>query len=155
VFADSSLGTRGLKTPAHYGMAVSSLSASVEAMTWTLCGLWQFSRGISLRKGRADSVTCKGHVRESDLLERAEPTERNIEDPYLPETPHTGRNILKFALKTLSTISSNIPFGSVLSSVIDPLLDIVNRIEVSRIRLIAQLILTRIPANVGQHPRSR
>ncbi|KAJ7927051.1 hypothetical protein B0H13DRAFT_2653702 [Mycena leptocephala] len=110
-------------------MAVSSLSASVEAMTWTLCGLWQFSRGISLRKGRPDSVTCKEHVRESDLLERAEPTERNIEDPYLPETPHTGRNILKFALKTLSTISSNIPFGSVLSSVIDPLLDIVNRIE--------------------------
>ncbi|KAJ7750751.1 hypothetical protein B0H14DRAFT_2981778, partial [Mycena olivaceomarginata] len=53
-------------------------------------------------------------------------TKQNIEKP---ENPNTGRNALKFALKTLSSISSNIPFGSVLSGVIDPLLDIADRIE--------------------------
>ncbi|KAJ7809176.1 hypothetical protein B0H14DRAFT_2867494 [Mycena olivaceomarginata] len=55
-------------------------------------------------------------------------TKQNIEKP---ETPNTGRNALKFALKTLSSISSNIPFGSVLSGVIDPLLDIADRIELT------------------------
>ncbi|KAJ7776512.1 hypothetical protein DFH07DRAFT_766708 [Mycena maculata] len=111
-------------------MAVrSSLSASVQAMTWKLCGLWKFSPGFSLRKSRINSVTSKEDVPESDPLEQAEPTEENLEDPYLSDTPHTGRNVLKFALKTLSSVSSNIPFGSVLSSVIDPLLDIADRIE--------------------------
>ncbi|KAF8174603.1 hypothetical protein K438DRAFT_1980068 [Mycena galopus ATCC 62051] len=97
-------------------------------MTWTLCGLWEFSR-FSLRKSRTHSVANKEDGRESDLLERAETTERNVHDTYIPETPHTGRNVLKFALKTLSSVSSNIPFGSVLSSVIDPLLDIADGIE--------------------------
>ncbi|KAF7377894.1 hypothetical protein MSAN_00213100 [Mycena sanguinolenta] len=98
-------------------------------MTWILCGVWPFSQGFSQRKSPIDSITSKKDVPASDLLERAEPTERNIEDPYISETPHTGRNVLKFSLKTLSSVSSNIPFGSVLSSVIDPLLDIVGRIE--------------------------
>ncbi|KAJ7154892.1 hypothetical protein C8R43DRAFT_949854 [Mycena crocata] len=44
-------------------------------------------------------------------------------------TSHTARNVLKFSLKTLSTVSSNIPFGVILSSIIDPLLDIADRIE--------------------------
>ncbi|KAJ6587891.1 hypothetical protein B0H19DRAFT_1057192 [Mycena capillaripes] len=48
---------------------------------------------------------------------------------HIPETLHTGRNVLKFALSTPSSVSSYILFGSVLSSVIDPLLDIFNRIE--------------------------
>ncbi|KAJ7717545.1 hypothetical protein B0H16DRAFT_436717 [Mycena metata] len=41
----------------------------------------------------------------------------------------TTRNVLKFSLSTLSTISANIPFGSGLSAVIEPLLTIVDRIE--------------------------
>ncbi|KAJ7254486.1 hypothetical protein C8J57DRAFT_1347039 [Mycena rebaudengoi] len=98
-------------------------------MTWTLCGLWQFFRGFSLRKRRTHSVTGREDGRASDLLEKTETTKRIIEDAYIPETPHTGRNALKFALNTLSSVSSNIPFGSVLSSVIDPLLDIADRIE--------------------------
>ncbi|KAJ7131566.1 hypothetical protein C8R43DRAFT_957062 [Mycena crocata] len=43
--------------------------------------------------------------------------------------PHTARNVLKFSLQTLSKISSNIPFGEILGSVIDPLLEIADRIE--------------------------
>ncbi|KAJ7023672.1 hypothetical protein C8F04DRAFT_1401529 [Mycena alexandri] len=98
-------------------------------MTWTLHSLWHSFRSFLLRRSRPDSAASKEDVRESDLLKRAEPTKRNIEDPYTSEIPHTGRNVLKFALSTLSSVSSNIPFGSVLSSVINPLLDIVNRIE--------------------------
>ncbi|KAJ7894329.1 hypothetical protein B0H14DRAFT_2683988, partial [Mycena olivaceomarginata] len=63
-----------------------------------------------------------------DLKETHASTKQSIGKP---ETPNTGRNALKFALKTLSSISSNIPFGSVLSGVIDPLLDIADRIELT------------------------
>ncbi|KAJ7672352.1 hypothetical protein DFH06DRAFT_1176074 [Mycena polygramma] len=41
----------------------------------------------------------------------------------------TAGNVLKFALETLSCVSANIPLGGVLSSVIDPLLAIAERIE--------------------------
>ncbi|KAJ6476316.1 hypothetical protein C8R45DRAFT_376698 [Mycena sanguinolenta] len=44
-------------------------------------------------------------------------------------TARTAANMLKFALKQLSSISSNIPIGGILSSIIDPLLDITERIE--------------------------
>jgi hypothetical protein len=64
-------------------------------------------------------------------------TKQNIEKP---ENPNTGRNALKFALKTLSSISSNIPFGLVLSGVIDPLLDIADCIEVHEITVITRLV---------------
>jgi hypothetical protein len=53
--------------------------------------------------------------------------------------PHTAQNALIFALETLSSVSRNIPgFGSVLSSVIDPLLAITARVEV---RLVAFIIV--------------
>ncbi|KAJ7614936.1 hypothetical protein FB45DRAFT_873803 [Roridomyces roridus] len=42
---------------------------------------------------------------------------------------HTGRNAVKFALQTLSKVSNNIPLGGVINSVIDPLLDLADRIE--------------------------
>ncbi|KAJ7278176.1 hypothetical protein C8J57DRAFT_1306090 [Mycena rebaudengoi] len=45
------------------------------------------------------------------------------------DAPHTGRNALKLALTTLSSVSCNLPFGAMLSSIIDPLLIITNRIE--------------------------
>ncbi|KAJ6540424.1 hypothetical protein B0H19DRAFT_1313086 [Mycena capillaripes] len=101
-------------------------------MPWTLCGLFQFPPRFSLRRRRTNLVTKEQNAsgQESDLLHIAESTEQTLhEDTYTPETPHTGRNVLKFALSTLSSVSSNIPFGSVLSSVIDPFLDIVNCIE--------------------------
>ncbi|KAJ6587905.1 hypothetical protein B0H19DRAFT_1097391 [Mycena capillaripes] len=109
-------------------MAIHCLSACVAAMTWTLCG-WQFPRGFSLRKSRTDSGNSKEYGRESDLLEKAEPTDRKMEDTYIPETIHPGRDVLKFALKTLSSASDDDPFASILNSVIDPLLDIANRIK--------------------------
>ncbi|KAJ7364554.1 hypothetical protein DFH08DRAFT_839528 [Mycena albidolilacea] len=101
-------------------------------MPWTLCALFQFPPRLSLRRRRTNPVTKErdSSGQESDLLHSAQLTEKTLhEDTYIPETPHTGRNVLKFALSTLSSVSSNIPFGSVLSSVIDPLMDIINRIE--------------------------
>ncbi|KAJ7608424.1 hypothetical protein FB45DRAFT_1067511 [Roridomyces roridus] len=41
----------------------------------------------------------------------------------------TGRNAVKFALETLSKVSYNIPLGGVINSVIDPLLEVADRIE--------------------------
>ncbi|KAJ7450556.1 hypothetical protein FB451DRAFT_1285519, partial [Mycena latifolia] len=46
-----------------------------------------------------------------------------------PASLHTAQNVLTTTLRTLSSVSSNIPFGSILSSVIDPLLDITARIQ--------------------------
>ncbi|KAJ6587900.1 hypothetical protein B0H19DRAFT_195709 [Mycena capillaripes] len=108
-------------------MAIPSRSACV-AMTSTLRG-WQFPRGFSLRTSRTHSAKNKEYGPESDLLERAEPTERKMEDTYIPETPYTGRDVLRYALKTLSSASNDVPLASVLNSVIGPLSDIANRIE--------------------------
>jgi hypothetical protein len=72
-----------------------------------------------------------------DLKETHASTKQSIEKP---ETPNAGRNALKFALKTLSSISSSIPFGSVLSGVIDPLLDVADRIEVHEVTAITRLV---------------
>ncbi|KAJ6587895.1 hypothetical protein B0H19DRAFT_1057195 [Mycena capillaripes] len=101
-------------------------------MPWTLCGFFQFPHRFSVRRRRTNPVTKEQDASEpeSDLLDNAESTEQNLhEDTYNLQTSHTGRNVLKFALSTLGSVSSNIPFSSVLSSVIDPLLDIVNRCE--------------------------
>jgi hypothetical protein len=124
-------------------MAVFSLSPSilpfVEAMPWTICALFQFPPRLSLRRRHTNPVTKERDASgpETDLLHSAQLTERTLhEETYIPETPHTGRNVLKFALSTLSSVSSNIPFGSVLSSVIDPLLNIINRIEVRVVTVI-------------------
>ncbi|KAJ7266812.1 hypothetical protein C8J57DRAFT_377509 [Mycena rebaudengoi] len=48
---------------------------------------------------------------------------------HSPDPPHTARNALKFSLTTLSGIARNIPCVAMLSSVIDPLLAIADRIE--------------------------
>ncbi|KAJ6537366.1 hypothetical protein DFH09DRAFT_1178067 [Mycena vulgaris] len=64
------------------------------------------------------------HISEQQLATQAQsPPEE------LPKRPHTTRNVLKVAVKTFSSVSSNIPFGLILSGVIDPLLDITDRIE--------------------------
>ncbi|KAJ7895932.1 hypothetical protein B0H14DRAFT_2558392 [Mycena olivaceomarginata] len=45
----------------------------------------------------------------SDFSDRVQPTEQNIDKTFILETPHTRRNILAFTLKTLSSVSTNIP----------------------------------------------
>ncbi|KAJ7182339.1 hypothetical protein C8R43DRAFT_3179 [Mycena crocata] len=49
--------------------------------------------------------------------------------PKYTDTAHTALNVLKFSLETLDTVSNNIPLAAILSSVIGPILDIVDRIE--------------------------
>ncbi|KAJ7875256.1 hypothetical protein B0H14DRAFT_61608 [Mycena olivaceomarginata] len=50
-----------------------------------------------------------------------------------PETVRTASNVLDFALRTLSTISSGIPLGGALSGIIEPLLEITGRIQQSSV----------------------
>ncbi|KAJ7024142.1 hypothetical protein C8F04DRAFT_1303074 [Mycena alexandri] len=59
------------------------------------------------------------------------PTSVNVDmtTPSYLDVAGTTYNTLKLALKTLSSVTSNIPLGSVLSAAIDPLLEIVDRIE--------------------------
>ncbi|KAJ6628405.1 hypothetical protein B0H10DRAFT_1991245 [Mycena sp. CBHHK59/15] len=95
-----------------------------------------FFQRFSFRKDRTSPVT---NVNEEDgragnFSDRTQAFDRNFPaEPSppteIPDAPRKARNMLKFALKTLSSVSSNIPFGSMLSSIIDPLLDITDRIE--------------------------
>ncbi|KAJ6610769.1 hypothetical protein B0H10DRAFT_2058953 [Mycena sp. CBHHK59/15] len=95
-----------------------------------------FFQRFSFRKDRTSPVT---NVNEEDgrtgnFSDRTQAFDRNFPAEPSPPTeildaPRKARNMLKFALKTLSSVSSNIPFGSMLSSIIDPLLDITDRIE--------------------------
>ncbi|KAJ7735878.1 hypothetical protein DFH07DRAFT_779897 [Mycena maculata] len=90
-----------------------------------------FSRHFSFCNHHTNSVAKEEEERGADFLDTTHTTRFQSADANTPilETSHTGRNVLRVALKTLSSVSSNIPFGSVLSSVIDPLLDIADRIE--------------------------
>jgi hypothetical protein len=53
-----------------------------------------------------------------------------------PETVRTASNALEFALRTLSGITSGIPLGGALRGIINPLLEITGRIEVSLVGII-------------------
>ncbi|KAJ6476332.1 hypothetical protein C8R45DRAFT_1077248 [Mycena sanguinolenta] len=74
----------------------------------------------------------------------ADKSEEKESEPIMPTktpepetgagTARTAANMLKFALKQLSSISSSIPIGGILSSIVDPLLDITERIEVRPVR---------------------
>jgi len=89
-----------------------------------------FLRRLSIRKLRTTPTpTVKTHILDNtQISERSLPEEKP--PPIIsPDTLRTASNVLYFALRTLSSISSNIPFASVLSSIIDPLLDITMRIE--------------------------
>lgn len=91
----------------------------------------------------------------SDSSGRAQPADRNMhQNTSIPEIPSAGHNVLKSALKTLRSVSSNIPFGSMLSSVIDTLLDITDHIEVRIVTVATQWVPIYIPANIGQRTRS-
>ncbi|KAJ7717543.1 hypothetical protein B0H16DRAFT_1610693 [Mycena metata] len=72
----------------------------------------------------------------------------------------TTRNVLKFSLETLSTISANIPFSSGLSAVIEPLLTIVDHIKQTSsnaqglIELAARIeLLTPVILEMAENPR--
>ncbi|KAJ7450560.1 hypothetical protein FB451DRAFT_1285528 [Mycena latifolia] len=78
-------------------------------------------RSFSGRKGHTSSAPKM----KEDKDDQEEPTSRLPR----PDAPRTARNALIFALQTLSSAASNIPVGAFLSSAIDPLLDIANRIE--------------------------
>ncbi|KAJ7479179.1 hypothetical protein FB451DRAFT_1240838 [Mycena latifolia] len=61
-------------------------------------------------------------------------SEVNIPEDILPRrrtsnAPQTCSNALKVALTTLSLVAGNIPCGAILCSIIDPLLDVTNRID--------------------------
>ncbi|KAJ7148160.1 hypothetical protein C8R43DRAFT_952766 [Mycena crocata] len=56
-------------------------------------------------------------------------TPQRSSSPEPPTETSHPRNVLASSLKTLSTVSSNITFGAILSSVLDPLHDIVDDIE--------------------------
>nr|GAT50633.1 predicted protein [Mycena chlorophos] len=49
--------------------------------------------------------------------------------PPSSDTARTAKNVFVLCLRTLGSVSENIPFGSVLNSAIDPLLDIMSRVE--------------------------
>ncbi|KAF7291710.1 hypothetical protein HMN09_01262600 [Mycena chlorophos] len=73
------------------------------------------------RKAKPRNPTTVAQPQPVDVAEKA-PLVR-------PETLSTAKNAFVLGLKTLGAISGNIPFGSVLNSVIEPLLNIMDRIE--------------------------
>jgi hypothetical protein len=56
-----------------------------------------------------------------------------------PETRRTASNVLDFALRTLSKITSGIPLGGALSGIIEPLLEITGRIDVRSVWITSQI----------------
>ncbi|KAJ7097437.1 hypothetical protein C8R44DRAFT_812231 [Mycena epipterygia] len=84
------------------------------------------------RRHRRPSTSADDEIPEKpkDTLKQnfPEDTRPPVDSPG-PEAPHTTWNALKLALTTLSSVSSNIPLGATLSSIIDPLLAIAGRIE--------------------------
>ncbi|KAJ7448386.1 hypothetical protein FB451DRAFT_1533072 [Mycena latifolia] len=119
----SSAACRGLQELAYRPWRASvPLSTSVLGVM----SLYKFCRRFVSRLGRIFSGTkadCRSHFQESSNL-------GDIDDRIgKPNGLHTVRNALTVVLRTLSSVSKNIPFGLILSSVIDPLLDITDRIE--------------------------
>ncbi|KAJ7935946.1 hypothetical protein B0H13DRAFT_2261989, partial [Mycena leptocephala] len=88
-----------------------------------------FLKCFSFRKARTVPVVPPSTSADKTKTSAQNPPPEKRDDHY---EPHTAQNALIFALETLSSVSRNIPgFGSVLSSVIDPLLAITARVEES------------------------
>ncbi|KAF7373303.1 hypothetical protein MSAN_00539600 [Mycena sanguinolenta] len=100
-------------------------------MLWFRSLLWPF------RHVRKSSAHTRPHARKSSHSDSEKPQKES--EPFLPakkpepktngEISRTASNMLKYALTTLSMISSSIPVAGILGSVIDPILDITERIE--------------------------
>ncbi|KAF7331190.1 hypothetical protein MSAN_02437600 [Mycena sanguinolenta] len=100
-------------------------------MLWFQSLLWPF------RRARKSSAHTRPQVRKSSHSDSEKPQKES--EPILPaEKPEpktkaeifrTASNMLKYALTTLGLISSSIPVTGILGSVIDPILDITERIE--------------------------
>jgi hypothetical protein len=65
----------------------------------------------------------------------------------LQQEKQTSKNAVKFVLETLNSVSSNIPFGSILGGVLQPLLAVTVRIEVSLPSFIISVGCHLYPAN--------
>ncbi|KAJ7873109.1 hypothetical protein B0H14DRAFT_3131402 [Mycena olivaceomarginata] len=88
-----------------------------------------FFRRFPVRKARTVPATKRSdNERKSgqDIPQKKPPL-------IAPETVRTASNVLDFALRTLSTISSGIPLGGALSGIIEPLLEITGRIQQSSV----------------------
>jgi hypothetical protein len=96
------------------------------------CSLFSLFKLLSSFKFRRRAIVTETQPGADPSTTRAD-VQRPLGDL---DAAHTGRNILTLTLRTLSSVSSNIPFGSILSSAIDPLLDITERIEVRVILLL-------------------
>ncbi|KAJ7285566.1 hypothetical protein C8J57DRAFT_1285192 [Mycena rebaudengoi] len=98
-------------------------AASPGSVGVMLCGLF---RRCFPRRNRSSRKMTREEKKAGDNLRDSESNGGSSPDS---NAPHTGRNALKLALPTLSSVSCNLPFGAILSSIIDPLLVITNRIE--------------------------
>ncbi|KAJ7325555.1 hypothetical protein DFH08DRAFT_886877 [Mycena albidolilacea] len=112
-----------------------------------------FLRRFPVRKTRSVPTTKRsdGERKSGQYIPQKKP-------PLItPETVRTESNVLDFALRTLSTISSGIPLGEALSGIIEPLLEITGRIQQSSvnehglIRLAARIVrITPIVAGLAK-----
>ncbi|KAF7331181.1 hypothetical protein MSAN_02436700 [Mycena sanguinolenta] len=125
------LSTRWLKF-SQIGFFLTLSSCEIFAdMLWFRSLLWPF------RHVRKSSAHTRPHARKSSHSDSGKPQKES--EPHLPakkpepktnaEISRTASNMLKYALTTLSLISSSIPVAGILGSVIDPILDITERIE--------------------------
>ncbi|KAJ6537349.1 hypothetical protein DFH09DRAFT_1369110 [Mycena vulgaris] len=100
--------------------------------------MYQFFQRLSesFRKPRTHHATAvnsqdwsRSHHSGSTQISEPNIPEETYSPIHIPDAPKTAQNVLKVSLMTLSSVACNIPFGAVLSSVIDPLLNITDRIE--------------------------
>ncbi|KAJ7657851.1 hypothetical protein DFH06DRAFT_1197295 [Mycena polygramma] len=89
-----------------------------------------FFRRLSSLKIRKGGVPGKVDTDTARLSGAKILSEETTSSPIsITEPSPTARNVLKFALLTLSSVTTNLPICGALSSIIDPLLNIVERIE--------------------------
>ncbi|KAJ7835353.1 hypothetical protein B0H14DRAFT_2796630 [Mycena olivaceomarginata] len=95
--------------------------------------LHQFLKFFLPHKAQAAAVTSANtSVSEPPSHQPKRAEERpppNSEIRELQQEKQTSKNAVKFVLETLNSVSSNIPFGSILGGVLQPLLAVTVRIE--------------------------
>nr|GAT50623.1 predicted protein [Mycena chlorophos] len=78
-------------------------------------------RRRSRKKVAAVKIDASAH---SDVASQSPPSSESLSD-----AASTAKNAFVLGLKTLGSVSENIPFAAVLNAVIEPLLDILSRVE--------------------------
>ncbi|KAF7331194.1 hypothetical protein MSAN_02438100 [Mycena sanguinolenta] len=128
--ANSKLGA-GVRALICYTLSHTFLPALILAPSscGTLAGMCCFQSLPRLfRRVRKSSTRTSPPARKLSHSDSEEP-QQEPQPKTNAETARTAMNMLKFALKELGNISSNIPMGGILSGVIAPLLDITERIQ--------------------------